>query len=116
MHKPILDKLSKRGIVVRLLSCLAAALIITYFYPHPESSHYNYEQNRPWNYAKLIAPFDIPIHADSATILAARDSLEAHFVPVYEINQLMIDSVVDDLPPSVGTNDRNELAARLRKI
>ena len=116
MHKPILDKLSKRGIVVRLLSCLAAALIITYFYPHPESSHYNYEQNRPWNYAKLIAPFDIPIHADSATILAARDSLEAHFVPVYEINQLMIDSVVDDLPPSVGTNYRNELAARLRKI
>ena len=104
LHKPILDKLTKRGVVIRFLIGLAAALIITYFYPHPESSHYKYEQNRPWNYAKLIAPFDIPIHADSATILAARDSLEAHFVPVYEINQLMIDSVVAELPQTVGNN------------
>ncbi|MDE6368736.1 MAG: HDIG domain-containing protein [Muribaculaceae bacterium] len=116
IHKPILDKLTKRGVVIRFLIGLAAALIITYFYPHPESSHYKYEQNRPWNYAKLIAPFDIPIHADSATILAARDSLEAHFVPVYEINQLMIDSVVAELPPSVGNNYHNDLASRLRKI
>ncbi|MDE5553778.1 MAG: hypothetical protein K2J10_01170, partial [Muribaculaceae bacterium] len=116
LHKPILDKLTKRGVVIRFLIGLAAALIITYFYPHPESSHYKYEQNRPWNYAKLIAPFDIPIHADSATILAARDSLEAHFVPVYEINQLMIDSVVAELPQTVGNNYRNDLAARLRKI
>ena len=116
MHKQILKKLSKKAVVVRLLTCVAAAIMITYFYPHPESNHYNYEQNRPWNYAKLIAPFDIPIHADSTTILAARDSLEAHFVPVYEINQLMIDSVIAELPPVPGTNYRNELAARLRKI
>lgn len=116
IHKPILDKLTKRGVVIRFLIGLAAALIITYFYPHPESSHYKYEQNRPWNYAKLIAPFDIPIHADSATILAARDSLEAHFVPVYEINQLMIDSVIAELPQTVGNNYRNDLASRLRKI
>ena len=116
MHKQIFEKLSKRAVLARLLTCVIAALVITYFYPHPESSHYNYEQNRPWNYAKLIAPFDIPIHADSTTILAAKDSLEAHFVPVYEINQLMIDSVVDCLPHIQGTNYRNELAARLRKI
>ncbi len=116
MHNQILDRLSKRGVVVRLLICFAAAIVITYFYPHPESSHYKYEQNRPWNYAKLIAPFDIPIHADSATIIAARDSLEAHFVPVYEIQQLMIDSVIADLPPTVGTNYKNDLATRLRKI
>lgn len=116
IHRPVLDRLGKRALGIRLLIGIAAALIITYFYPHPESSHYNYEQNRPWNYAKLIAPFDIPIHADSATILAARDSLESHFVPVYEISQLMVDSIVDDLPPTVGNNYRNELAARLRKI
>lgn len=116
MNRQFLDKLSKLGIAMRLLICLAAAVIITYFYPHPESSHYNYELNRPWNYAKLIAPFDIPIHADSATILAARDSLDSSFVPVYEINQLIIDSVIAELPVIPGTNYRNELAARLRKI
>ncbi len=116
MNRQILDKLSKRGMAGRLLVCLVTALVITYFYPHPESSHYNYEQNRPWSYAKLIAPFDIPIHADSATILAARDSLEAHFVPVYEINQLMIDSVIEGLPYVHNAPYRNDLAARLRKI
>lgn len=116
MHRQIIDRLSKRGMAGRLLICLAAALIITYFYPHPESSHYNYEENRPWNYAKLIAPFDIPIHADSATILAARDSLDAKFVPVYQINQLMVDSVIAELPKLQGTNYHNELAARLRRI
>lgn len=116
MHRQIIDRLSKRGMAGRLLICLAAAVIITYFYPHPESSHYNYEENRPWNYAKLIAPFDIPIHADSATILAARDSLDAKFVPVYQISQLMVDSVIAELPKLQGTNYHNELAARLRRI
>lgn len=116
MHRQIIDRLSKRGMAGRLLICLAAAVIITYFYPHPESSHFNYEENRPWNYAKLIAPFDIPIHADSATILAARDSLDAKFVPVYQINQLMVDSVIAELPKLQGTNYHNELAARLRRI
>lgn len=116
MDRQILDRLSKRGMAGRLLVCLAAAIVITYFYPHPESSHYNYEQNRPWNYAKLIAPFDIPIHADSATILAARDSLDAHFVPVYEINQLMIDSVIEGLPYVHDGTHRAELISRLRKL
>ncbi len=116
MNNQIKDALSRPGLTFKILVCVAAALIITYFYPHPESNHYNYEEGRPWNYAKLIAPFDIPIHADSATIIAARDTLDARFVPVYEINQLMIDSVVSQLPPAVGTNFRGELASRLRKI
>lgn len=116
MRTQLLKKISKRSIMTRLVLCLAAALVITYFYPHLDSNHYIYEQNRPWNYAKLIAPFDIPIHADSATILAAKDSLEAHFVPVYEINQLQIDSVIADLPHEQGSNHRNELASRLRKL
>lgn len=116
MKKQLIDRLSKRGMAGRVMACMIAAVLITYFYPHPESSHYNYEENRPWNYAKLIAPFDIPIHADSATILAARDTLDAKFVPVYQINQLMIDSVVADLPSSGAKNYRSELASRLRRV
>lgn len=112
----LLKKISKRAIIVRLLIFLIAAVVITYFYPHPESSHYKYELNRPWNYAKLIAPFDIPIHADSATIMAARDSLEVSFVPVYEINQNLIDTIIDKLPREAGANHRKELASRLRRI
>ena len=81
MYQELLTNIKKRDIGVRLAIALVAAVLIVYFYPHPESTHYNYEEGRPWNYAKLIAPFDIPIHPDSNTIRAARDSLTARFVP-----------------------------------
>lgn len=116
MHKQLFKRLSKRARLLRVLVCVCAAIVITYFYPHPESSHYNYEEGRPWNYAKLIAPFDIPIHADSTVMREARDSLEASFIPVYEINQQMVDTVIAGLPKLPGTNYHNQLAARLRRI
>ncbi len=116
MNNQILDKINKTSIAFKIFICVVASIVITYFYPHPESSHYNYEQGRPWNYAKLIAPFDIPIHADSTTIMAARDSLDAKFVPVYQINQLMIDSVVALLPQAQNRSHSSQLASRLRKI
>lgn len=100
----------------KILLALAATIIIVYFYPHPEANRYNYEDGRPWNYTKLIAPFDIPIHPDSATILAAKDSLDARFVPIYELNQLIIDTIVARLPESEGTTYRKNLADRLRGI
>lgn len=100
----------------KILLALAATIVIVYFYPHPEANRYNYEEGRPWNYTKLIAPFDIPIHPDSATLLAAKDSLEAKFVPIYELNQLIIDTIVARLPESPDKSHRKDLADRLRGI
>lgn len=116
MYQELLTNIKKRDIGVRLAIALVAAVLIVYFYPHPESTHYNYEEGRPWNYAKLIAPFDIPIHPDSNTIRAARDSLTARFVPVYQLNQLLSDTVVRDLPKSPGNNYRDRVARQLRNI
>ena len=76
-----------KSIFNKILIALGALLVIVYFYPHPEANRFNYEEGRPWNYTKLIAPFDIPIHADSATLMAARDTLDARFVPIYELNR-----------------------------
>ena len=95
---------------------LAATIVIVYFYPHPEANRFNYEEGRPWNYAKLIAPFDIPVHPDSATIEAARDTLDKHFVPIYSLNQLMIDTIVSRLPDAPGTHLKGRLGSELRKI
>lgn len=116
MYQDLLTNIKKRDIVMRLAIALVASVLIVYFYPHPESTHYNYEEGRPWNYAKLIAPFDIPIHPDSNTIRAARDSLTARFVPVYQLNQLLGDTVVRDLPKSPGNNYRDRVARQLRNI
>ena len=91
-------------------------IVIVYFYPHPEANRYNYEQGKPWNYAKLIAPFDIPIHPDSATLHAIRDSLDSHFVPIFELNQLTIDTVVGKLPHTNKPHLRNQLANELKKV
>ena len=98
----------------KILIALAATIVIVYFYPHPEANRYNYEEGRPWNYSKLIAPFDIPVHPDSATLLAARDSLDARFVPIYELNQLIIDTIVRRLPEAPGTRQPQRPASELR--
>lgn len=106
----------KTGLLHKILLALAALIVIVYFYPHPESNRFNYEEGRPWNYSKLIAPFDIPIHPDSATLLAARDTLDARFVPIYTLNQLLIDTIASRLPEAPGTNLRGRLSSELRKI
>lgn len=100
---------------LKIALALAATIVVVWFYPHPESNRFIYQEGRPWNYAKLIAPRDIPIHPDSATVQAARDSLDAHFVPIYELNQLIIDTIVDRLPEG-DQRLRQQLAHRLRGI
>lgn len=82
----------------RLLLAIGAAVIIVWFYPHARQHQYIYEQGRPWNYAQLIAPFDIPIHPDSATVQAIRDTLQASFVPIYTQSQSTVDSIIAQLP------------------
>lgn len=108
--------MNKSSVLNKILVVLAALVVIVYFYPHPEANRFNYEEGRPWNYTKLIAPFDIPIHPDSATLLAARDTLDARFVPIFELNQLTIDTVVSHLPESQDPHLRSRLGSELRKI
>ena len=80
---------------------------MTYFCPRHEQSHYKYEVGRPWSYAQLIAPFDMPIRPDSASILRASDSLRRVFIPFFRrddsVMPEMIDSVNSQLNPLHAT-------------
>ena len=98
----------------RIGIALVAAIVIVWLYPHLKSHQFIYEEDRPWNYAQLIAPFDIPIHPDSATVRIARDTLDARFVPIYHADRAVIDTIVGMLP-SAGTDYHRRLAALLRK-
>ena len=89
------DQHKDHGFVKRVLFALGLLVVLVYFYPHPRVSHYKYEEGRPWNYAKLIAPFDVPIHPDSATVNRAIDSLNAAFVPVYRHTSFNVDSALN---------------------
>jgi len=103
-----------RQLLRRISIAVTAAVIIVWLYPHLKSHQFIYEQDRPWNYAQLIAPFDIPIHPDSATVRIARDTLDARFVPIYHSDGAVIDTIVGQLP-SPGTDYHRRLAALLRQ-
>lgn len=110
-----MTKLPGKSLLLSIILALTATVVIVWFYPHPESNRFDYEEGRPWNYAKLIAPFDIPVHADSATLLAARDTLDARFVPIYQVNQLLIDTIISRLPEP-GSAQARSLGAELRRV
>ena len=102
-------------ILKRVLTAVVATIIIVWFYPHARLHQYLYEQGRPWNYNQLIAPFDIPIHPDSLTVQAIRDTLQKSFVPIYSESATVVDSIVNELPAGpyrshLGTLIRHEYA------
>ena len=49
-------------------------------------------------------------------MLAAHDTLEAHFVPIFELNQLIIDTIVNRLPEAPDKRLRSRLASELRTV
>lgn len=60
--------------------------VISLFYLDGSTNALVYEQGRPWNYPKLTAPFDIPIHYDSIATAAITDSIDDSFIPIYRDN------------------------------
>lgn len=101
-------------LTVSILMALASVLVIVYFYPHTEADSLNYAQGRPWNYAKLIAPFDIEIYPDSATVQHLRDSLDSRYQPVYAIDRSLADSLIAMLPAQPARY-HSQVADRLRQ-
>lgn len=99
-------------LIKRLAIALAATIIVVWFYPHARLHQYLYEQDRPWNYNQLIAPFDIPIHPDSLTVQAIRDTLRTRFIPIYTEDRSVVDSIIRELPSG---SYKNQVAALLRK-
>ena len=75
---------------------IAGALLalMVYIYPHPAVSHYKYEVGAPWNYADLMAPFDLDVYLDSATANVKVDSVKRNFVPIYTPSAINVDSLI----------------------
>ncbi len=95
----IIDILSNK-VSKRIMVAIAAAVVIVWFYPHQRNNKFFYEEGQPWYYAQLIAPFDIPIHPDSATVEHMRDTLQAKFVPIYTFDSTVVDSIIAGMPAS----------------
>ncbi len=86
----------KHTALMRLLLFVAATALIVYALPRTDERHYSYEINRPWGYSLITAPFDIPVHLDSISVRAVKDSLDASFVPVYMRDSRVEEKVIQE--------------------
>lgn len=99
------EQYSRHRLPIYISLALATLVVVVFFYPHPTVSHYKYEQGRPWNYAQLIAPFDVPIRPDSATVAARVDSIDRAFVPVYSRIDVSADSMARAIRQRIDNAD-----------
>lgn len=79
-------KLTLHQIIVRILFVIAAIGLVTYFFPHSESFHYEYELGKPWRYGRLTAPYDFPIYRSDSVIHKMEDSLRMQVTPRYVLD------------------------------
>lgn len=90
------DNNKRNNSLLRWLVFVIASVAIVYFLPRNDGRRFTYEENRPWAYSLLTAPFDIPVHLDSVRAREVRDSLEANFEPIFRRNaEIGRNAVVD---------------------
>ncbi|MDE5953178.1 MAG: HDIG domain-containing protein [Duncaniella sp.] len=95
-----------------------------YFLPRSAENHYTFEEGRPWSYALLTAPFDIPIHLDSLSAAKVKDSIDANFEPVFTRDLTAEKTIISDYTTRLNaTNDlditpaqRNQIIKEIRKV
>ena len=79
---------------------IAAIIIIVYFLPREGKYKYSYDENRPWQYGLLTAPFKFHIHKSDAQIQEEKDSIMQTYQPYYladaTIEKKAISQVVQD--------------------
>ena len=65
--------------------------------PNKSYQGYVYTQGKPWGYAMLTAPFDIPIEYDSATAHRITDSINANFIKIYRNDFSVVNKQLNSL-------------------
>lgn len=108
---------------LRWIAFAITALAIVYFLPRNNGRQFSYEENRPWAYSLLTAPFDIPVHLDSVRAHQVRDSLEAAFEPVFRRDDEVARNAVSlysqrlnlDRTSGLTQGQRSQIIAALRR-
>lgn len=75
-------KVEKKKLLLTGIFAVAIVAVMLLM-PRPNRHKYTYEENRPWGYSLLTAPFDITVYRDSATVRAMTDSIDRTLVPIF---------------------------------
>lgn len=100
------------------LVLIAAVAVCTYFMPRTARQRYAYEENRPWAYSLLTAPFDITVYRDSATVAHITDSIDASLVPIYRRDDAQPKRLVAEIEASdsLAADVKRRLAAAVARV
>ena len=113
-----------RQLSLRILLFIAVVSVTVYFLPRSAENHYTFEEGRPWSYALLTAPFDIPRHLDSLSAAKVKDSIDTHFEPVFTRDLTAEKTIISDYTTRLNaTKDlditpaqRNQIIKEIRKV
>ncbi|MCM1076130.1 MAG: HDIG domain-containing protein [Bacteroides sp.] len=119
-----MNSMPTRQLSLRILLFIIVVSVTVYFLPRSSENHYSFEEGRPWSYALLTAPFDIPIHLDSVSIAKVKDSIDANFEPVFirdlTTEKTIISEYTTRLNSATNLNitpaERNQIIKEIRKV
>ncbi len=109
---------------IKWLMLAAAVILVAYCLPRDNKNKYNYEENRPWAYSLLTAPFDIPVRLDSVSAQMVKDSIDRTFEPVYQRDYAADKTVVAEVSNRLESNpavnltpgERNRMISLIRQV
>ncbi len=115
---------STRDIILRAALFVASVALLVYFLPRTDKDRFIYEVNRPWSYALLTAPFDIPEHLDSVSASHLKDSIDARFEPVFKRDLALEKTIISDYSARLNATpglditpaQRNQIIRAIRTV
>lgn len=119
-----MKSMPSRQLSLRILLFLIVVSVTVYFLPRSAENHYTFEEGRPWSYALLTAPFDIPIHLDSLSAARVKDSIDTNFEPVFTRDVTAEKTIISDYTTRLNAAtdlditpaQRNQIIKEIRKV
>lgn len=111
-------------VTTRAILYLGCIVLAVWLMPRKAANTFNYEMGKPWTYALLTAPADMPVYPDSLTAALTRDSINTTFRPVYRRDVNAERQTVADFAERINDADtlnltpqqRNRLISSLNKL
>lgn len=91
----------KTKVIVMLLIVFTVG-VLSCFLVGGHNDELVYEEGSPWTYAKLIAPFDIPIEYDTVSKKRIMDSIDAAFVPIFTVRNDIKNKSLSEIESSLS--------------
>ncbi len=94
--------MEQNPLLPRLLLFVAAAIIMLAVFPREGHFRYQFQEDRPWRYGLLTAPYSFSIYKAEDAFASERDSVLATLKPYIQQDSQVLDEVLADLENDYG--------------